>query len=333
MMDYKMFKRLVEEQFLDYMPEKFKDYSIKIDTVSKTNRTLDALYLKAPESEKKESLPIFYVNDMYLEYEKSGDFREAMESSVDTWMESYKYMPDGIRDFNLSSIKERVFMVLINTEQNMELLGKIPHREFCDLSIIYRYAVEIKDRAVCSFVIDSHFAERAGMTEQQLYDAAFLNTKVLLPPSVRAMDEIIREMYESKGMPEELIGAIAGEIQAQGAMYVISNQQGCNGAVSMLYEDGLHALAEKIGTDMYILPSSIHEVIAVSALERELEELAEMVSEINQSEVAVEDRLSNQVYHYDRKLRRLELATDIRDKCLGGTQEEPQTAYGWEKSR
>lgn len=65
MMDYKMFKRLVEEQFLDYMPEKFKDYSIKIDTVSKTNRTLDALYLKAPESEKKESLPIFYVNDMY----------------------------------------------------------------------------------------------------------------------------------------------------------------------------------------------------------------------------------------------------------------------------
>ena len=109
MMDYKMFKRLVEEQFLDYMPEKFKDYSIKIDTVSKTNRTLDALYLKAPESEKKESLPIFYVNDMYLEYEKSGDFREAMESSVDTWMESYKYMPDGIRDFNLSSIGEGLY--------------------------------------------------------------------------------------------------------------------------------------------------------------------------------------------------------------------------------
>lgn len=333
MMDYQMFKRLAEEQFLDYMPEKFRGYSIKTDMVSKTNRTLDALYLTAPESGERESLPVMYVDNMYSEYIRKGDFREAMESSVAAWLEAYKSMPDGIRGFNLSNIKERAVMDLVNTEQNAGLLEKIPHREFCDLSIIYRYAVEIRDESMYSFVIDSHFAESAGMTEQQLYDAAFQNTRVLLPPSVRTMDEIIGEMFGAKGMPEELIGAMAGEIQTQGAMYVISNQQGYNGAVSMLYEDELHALAEKIGTDMYILPSSIHEVIAVPALAGKPEELAEMVTEINMEQVAPEERLSNQVYRYDKNLRKLELATDTPNKCLGGMAAERQMAHSMEKSR
>lgn len=52
--------------------------------------------------------------------------------------------------------------------------------------------------------------------------------------------------------------------QVQTEQYVISNNKGINGAVSMLYEDGLHDLAEKLGSDLYIMPSSIHEVIAVS---------------------------------------------------------------------
>lgn len=333
MMDYKMFKGLVEEHFLDYMPKKFRDYSIKIDTVPKTNRTLDALYLTAPKLGERETMPLIYVDEMYAEYIRKGNFREAMESFVNAWMELYKSMPDGIRDFSLSNIKERVVMDLVNTEQNAELLEKIPHREFCDLSIIYRYAVEIRDESMYSFVIDSRFAKTAGMTEQQLYDAAFLNTRMLLPPSVRTMDEIVGEMFALTGMPAEIIEAMEGEARTRGAMYVISNQRGCNGAVSMLYEEELHSLAEKMGTDMYILPSSIHEVIAVSALAGEPAELAEMVSEINQREVSVEDRLSNQVYHYDKNLRKLGLAADIPGKCLDGVPKEPQTAYGGEKSR
>ncbi len=333
MMDYKMFKGLAEEQFLDYMPEKFKDYTIKINTVSKTNRTLDALYLDAPESGERETLPVIYVDDMYLEYEKSGDFRETMKAAAGAWMGSYQRMSDGIRDFKLSNVKERAIMSLVNTEQNKELLEEIPHREFCDLSVIYRYAVEIRDDGASSFVIDNHVAQSAGMTEQQLYDAAFQNTRLLLPPSVRSMDDIIREMLGQKGTSEELIGAMAGEMQTKVEMYVISNRLGYNGAVSMLYEEELHALAEKISADMYILPSSIHEVIAVPALAVEPAELAAMVSEVNESEVAVEDRLSNQVYHYDRNLRKLGLATDTPSKCLGGVPKEPQAAYGGGKSR
>ena len=37
------------------------------------------------------------------------------------------------------------------------------------------------------------------------------------------------------------------------SMWVISNSSGINGAVSMLYDENLNKLAEKMGTDLYII--------------------------------------------------------------------------------
>ena len=64
------------------------------------------------------------------------------------------------------------------------------------------------------------------------------------------------------------------------------------------------------------MPSSIHEVIAVSTDFGSPDELAEMVYEINMDQVDINDRLSNQVYCYDKDLRTLRLATDTINKSL-----------------
>ncbi|MBQ8243198.1 MAG: hypothetical protein IJZ40_07015, partial [Bacteroidaceae bacterium] len=62
-------------------------------------------------------------------------------------------------------------------------------------------------------------------------------------------------------------------------------------------------------------------------------ELAEMVSEINMDQVALEERLSNQVYHYDKDLRKLSLATDTPNKRLDGIVAEPPMVYETKQSR
>lgn len=59
-------------------------------------------------------------------------------------------------------------------------------------------------------------------------------------------------------------------------------------------------LAEKYGTDLYILPSSIHELIAVPAYGEESDNLAGIVKEVNRSAVLPEDKLSDTVYRYCR---------------------------------
>ncbi len=51
--------------------------------------------------------------------------------------------------------------------------------------------------------------------------------------------------------------------------------------------------------------------------------LAQMVVEVNMQEVSLDERLSNQVYHYDKDLRKLTLATDTPNKRLDGIVAEP----------
>mgnify|MGYP004699002929 FL=1 len=134
-------------------------------------------------------------------------------------------------------------------------------------------------------------------------------------------------------MPREIAQMILGEISQDQMMWVITNDRGINGAVSMLYEEKLHTLAEKLESDLYILPSSVHEVIAVSASMGEPNQLAEMVAEINMAQVSLEERLSNQVYHYDKDLRKLTLATDTPNKRLDGIVAEPPLVYETKQSR
>ena len=67
----------------------------------------------------------------------------------------------------------------------------------------------------------------------------------------------------------------------------------------MLYESVLERFAMEFNSDLYILPSSVHEVILIPcSLSPTIEELTCMVREINRTEVSETERLSDQVYHY-----------------------------------
>lgn len=95
-------------------------------------------------------------------------------------------------------------------------------------------------------------------------------------------------------------------------MYVLTNEQKLYGAGCMLYEGVLEREAERLGADLYILPSSVHEVMLLPALPDErgaLDELRNMVAGINRSDALLaRDVLSDQVFYYDRKKRKLTVA-------------------------
>lgn len=60
--------------------------------------------------------------------------------------------------------------------------------------------------------------------------------------------------------------------------------------------------------DFYIIPSSIHELIAVPVLAQGLEELREMVKEVNDNQLAPEEILGYEVYRYNRETGEVEVA-------------------------
>lgn len=145
------------------------------------------------------------------------------------------------------------------------------------------------------------------------------------------MNEIMYEILTAEGMPIEEAEEMFLNFEEEIPMYVITNDKGVNGATSILYKDELQKLSDKTNSDLYILPSSIHEVIAIPASMGEPNELAKMVKEVNFNEVQLDERLSNQVYHYNKKTKELTLATDTPDKKLDNKQKEENKISNAEK--
>ena len=83
--------------------------------------------------------------------------------------------------------------------------------------------------------------------------------------------------------------------------YVLTNNTRLNGAACIFYEDVLKKFADTLQTDLYILPSSIHEVILLPKLARyDAMNLEDMVREVNTDGVSREEVLSDKVYIYRR---------------------------------
>ena len=331
MMNYEIFKEVVAEKFMDYMPEQYQGMRLRVEPVNKVNKVLDGITLVGSGAGRNVS-PTLYINHMYEHYLETENLQEVLQSAARRMDMAFKEMPE-VGDVNLEGAKDNIVFQVINTLQNEDMLRDMPHREFQDLSIIYRWVVKVDENGIQSSAIRNNLAEQLGMNEEQLFKCAVENTRRIFPPTVKSMNDVIREMFISDGMPSEVADMMIGEMPEDKMMWVISNDRGINGAGSMLYEDNLHKLAMKLETDLYIRPSSVHECIAVSTNVGDPYELAEMVSEINMGQVALEDRLSNQVYHYDKDARRLTLATDTPNKRLDGMVAEAQLIYENGKSR
>ena len=313
MMNYEIFKEVVAEKFIDYLPEQYKDMGLNIHSVDKVNMTMDGLTLVGDEVRIS---PTIYINDMYEDYKKSDDLQEVLVMASKRMDQAMRGAQDIAPSIDLENAKDNLVFQLVNTEQNKQLLSDVPNREFQDLSIIYRWVVKVDEEGIQSTVIHNSLAEQIGLSEEEMFKLAVDNTRRILPPTVRSMNDVIRDMFMKDGMPPEIADMMIGEMPAEQTMWIISNDRGLNGAISMLYEDQLHTLAENLETDLYIMPSSVHEVIAVSTDMGDPNELAQMVVEINMDQVSLDERLSNQVYHYDKDLRKLSLATDTPNKRL-----------------
>ena len=145
-----------------------------------------------------------------------------------------------------------------------------------------------------------------GVDEEELNRYAKHNTKSLLHVTVIPLQRILFETKEDRdarrwaASTEELMMEIVQDPDWQ--MYIMTNKQNYYGAVNVLYQDVLKIVAEKLNANLYILPSSVHEVLIVpESSNTSAEELYQMVCNVNRTEVSVDDFLTDNVYYYNRE--------------------------------
>ena len=310
MFNFEDFCDYVQMSIKDHLPVEQQDAKVTINNVMKNNGlTLHGVVVH-PEGQCV--APTIYLEGFFKQYEEGADLDSVMDKIAGTISEHLN-TPEEFSDVaqmysNYDAVKDKIVMAVVNTAKNRELLSQVPHTEREDLSLIYKVVVGTGADGIGSITIRNEHMEQWGVTVDEIHEMAMKNTKEILPVTVQTMTEVMREMFGSDGMPEEMAEMMFSDMPLNQQMFIISNKSKVNGAASMFYEDTLSELAEKIGTSLYILPSSVHEVIAVSTDMGTPEALAGMVREVNGGQVAPEEQLSDHVYKFDAKAKIISLA-------------------------
>lgn len=279
------------------------DYDVVIEEVMKNNGTrLVALCIKR---ENQPVTPTIYLEPYYREFKKGFTVEQISKEIISVYQEN------SSTNFNLnflsspSELKKHIAVKIINYESNVDILEVIPFRRFLDLAIVYYIIIESDTIGMATSLIYNKHMEALGLTEEELYEVAIENSVARFPAAISSMEEVILDMVDKDSNFDGVMDDL--EIQEwlfpenSCQMFVLTNNRKTYGAVCMLYKNVLSQFAREINSDLYLLPSSIHEVILIPTTDCvSVQSLEEMVVEINMTEVKPEERLSNHVYLYSR---------------------------------
>lgn len=286
-------------------------YDISVQEILKNNGCLfTGLAFNRKGEEGTAIRPTVYLEayyDSYVRGDTSVD--DAARKILDSAIDSVKSNPfissfvTGLADFE--KVKDKIHYRLVNQERNQELLETVPFVPYCDLAMVF-YLLLGKDADTCMTARISRRHMEIWKTDvDTLYRLAKENTPRISPPVIRSMNGVMKEIARSRmgsHYDEEFVDGLLGEMgTVTESMYILTNQMKTNGAAVILYDGVLRDLAEKMGSDLIILPSSCHEVITIPYKDNiNAAELETMVRSINSSEVLPEDVLSGSVYWYSR---------------------------------
>lgn len=268
---------------------------IEIKQVLKNNSVNLCALLFADE--KINITPNIYLEPFYERYEQGAELEDIVEQITECYQE-YRVKEKIDMSFFRSweTVKSRIAYKLINYDRNTELLGQIPHTKFLDLA--KTFYVSVQECGGSILIYNSHL-EMWGVDEDELEAVANENTPDICPSCLQSMKDVVRELMGN--MDDE------GEEIPMG-MLVLSNRNKVNGAAAILYPGNMQSIADRLQSDFYVLPSSVHETIILPAREGDNPEyLVEMVRGVNSSMVVEEEILGDNVYFYDRGLKELQL--------------------------
>lgn len=285
-MEFKEFLNVVKDKLPDYLLQ-YDIEDIHVNTVSKNNgRKFTGIAIAVKDEQIS---PNIYMDYYYMLYTEGKDMNHILELITEEYIKARENINGyEFKCIDNMDIQNNIFLKLINFEKNQEILADCPYIKYEDLAITFRILLKSDDSGIASACMRNKEFDKLNMDIDSLYNIAKENTRRLFPPVLQRLDKMIFDKYSD--MCESPQGM---------DLYVLTNNQGINGAIYMSYEDIISDFAKEHGS-FYILPSSIHEVILFPREQDESrEELSEMVMEINRYVVADTEYLSDSVYFYD----------------------------------
>ena len=254
--------------------------------VMRTNGPAQAFSIETPG---KNVAPIFYADDIIRMANEGVSVQAIADNVLGRYHDAQTIAPEPMMPTK-EMVLDNSFLAVCNTERNGKLLESIPHEsiEGTDLSAYVRSTY-----GDGSFRVTNEQMELLGINREELLGVARQNMH--------------REGYTVQPLGQVLGGMLGGPSEAPHMtmgteMVVITNEKGQFGAAAIAMPEVLEEARRMTGSEeIYILPSSIHELIAIRGDTGSPEALHEMITDINASVVSAHEILSDEPYKYDGK--------------------------------
>lgn len=218
---------------------------------------------------------------------------EELEDVVDTIINMYNQSMQNANEIAVSTknllnwdYAKNKLMLCIQPKGNEDIVKE----DFLDLEKYVRVVVSLDNDDMGSFKVKPEHLKHYGISKETLFQVAWENTKSSF------VIEDIAKVLEEMGMPVQDIDFTP--------MIVGTNKEKVNGAAIMLDIDTIGEVADRYENDLAILPSSIHEILIVPVKEgTKFSDLNVMIQNINNTQVAPEEILSNHAYRFNREDR------------------------------
>lgn len=270
-------------------------YSVSSEEIVKNNDfILHGIIINA---EHTNVAPTIYLENFFDDYQHGRPLNDIVAEILHIYHTHNDISCDTAFFTDFKKIKGKIFFQIINTESNKRFLKHVPHIPYLDFSIIFKILIDSNPMA--TITIKENLLDIWQVSLKEVYDAAVDNTPELLPFDIMSMKKVL----------EELAPELSADLPVDSFMYVLTNHQKIGGSSCILYPNVLLDFSKKINSDFYVLPSSIHEVIMIPAKSSDTPEaLSSMVREVNRTQLAPEDFLSNNVYYFSRENNKLVIA-------------------------
>lgn len=294
-------KEIFANNVLNAVKEKLGDYyNVTLQTTTKNNG-LNLLGLVI-QKHNNSICPQIYLDGCYTHFIQGRDFGEIIEDILDTYSNSMMNADVSLEWINdKEEFLSKVAFKLINRDMNLEMLENIPYEPVVGDLVKVFYLVVSMNGDGGTILVHNGLIERIGISLEELSSSATKNTPVLLPFEMMRIETALAQMMD---MSEDEF-SMCTNIE----MHIITNSRKVFGAAVLCYEGLMDEVCNKLGGSVYIIPSSTHEIIVLKADNSDdVEYLTNMIREVNETQVTLEERLSDHLYHYNAITHMLSVA-------------------------
>lgn len=248
----------------------------------------------------KDIAPTIYLDSFYELYTNGENIKNIIRQIEVIYEQNKNNVTFDVNILkHFDTIKDKIVYKVVNYRSNEKLLEQVPHKRILDLAVVFYCLLDNEYGRSATALIYNNNLKNWNVTIDDVYKAALKNTPDLLHSKISSMAALFEKCgVNVDGEKVDLKDYVPSD------MYVLTNESKLNGAACILYENVLYDFAQKLGADLYILPSSVHEVILLPKLSMfEKDELVNMVKEVNTEGVAADEVLSDHVYEYNRTER------------------------------